>query len=170
MAAANERGSEQEWPWSEKPGYRARMLGIYQQVVARPNYMAACIQLPSNLVFEECECIVDITGDNRVVDFLRYGFPARYMGPAPTPSSANHPSVNCQLQDLAEYIVKELGHGATLGPFLAPPFQPWCQVNPLFTSPRKTALIGGLLWICPGPTHRSARRWGHPKGHASRPV
>ena len=64
------------------------MLSIYQQVVAReaPNYMAASIQLPSNLAFEERECIVNTPEDSRVVDFLRYRFPAGYMGPVSTPS------------------------------------------------------------------------------------
>ena len=68
-----------------------------------------------------------------------------------TPLSGNHPSTNCHLKDLAVYIVKEVG--TMLGPFLVPPFQPWCQINPLLTRPKKNVenrmVIMDLSWHHP---------------------
>ena len=122
--------------------------------------MAARIQLPSKLIFDEWECIVDTSEDNANVEFLRFGFPAGYTGPVPTPKSGNHPLANCHLQDLVVYIVKELGHGAMLGPFLTPRFQPWCQINPLLTRPTKDSrnrrFIMDLSW--PHPPRVSINR------------
>ena len=87
----------------------AHLLGIYEQVVARgaSNIMTALLQLPSNLVFDEWEQLLDTPEDNTIMDFLKYGFPVGYMGPVPTPS-ANHLFANRHRQDLATYITKEL--------------------------------------------------------------
>ena len=131
VAVEKEEGGEQEWLHSAKSGNTDCMFGMYQEVVVRvaPNYMADRIQLPSNLVFEEWEHIVDIPEDSRIVDFLRYGFPTGYVGPVPTPLSTNHPSANGHFQDIAVYITTGLYHGAMQTIFLLPLFQPRCCVN-----------------------------------------
>ena len=43
------------------------------------------------------------------------------MGPIPTLSYGNHPSVNNHTRELAVYVAKELKLGAMLEPFEAPP-------------------------------------------------
>ena len=100
MAVAKGRGSTQEWLQAAKPGYTDHMLSIYQQVVATGvlNYLASHIQLPSYLVFKEWECKVDTAENSQIVQFLRYCFPARYMGPVPTPTSENHQqNITCRI-------------------------------------------------------------------------
>ena len=118
-----------------------------------PSYVIAHMQLPPNLVFEERESIVDTTKDKTIVDLFRYGFLAGYTGSVPTPSLGNHPLANHHLQDLTVYIVKEVCHGTMLGPFLVPPFQLWCQINPLLIRPKKDSenrkVIMDLSWPHP---------------------
>ena len=49
--------------------------------------------------FKEWDKLVYTHNDAQMVDFLQFGFPVGYEGPMPTPSSANHPSVNNHLND-----------------------------------------------------------------------
>ena len=117
------------------------------------NYLADHIQHPSNLVFEELECIVNTTEDSRIVQLLRYRFSFGYMGPVPIPSSEIHPLAKWHLRDLAVYIVKESDHGTMLGLSLPTPFQPWCLLNPFLTRPKKDTtdrrVIMDLSWSHP---------------------
>ena len=44
---------------------------------------------------------------------------------------------------MTEYVDTELVHGSLLGPFNAPPFEPWTQISPMMTRPK-----GGLDKRC----------------------
>ena len=113
------------------------MLDVYQRVVQceGPNFAADRIQLPSNLVMIRQESSFS-DSDSQL---------ARYTEPVTTPSSGNHPTSTRHPQDLVVYIVKELEQGAMLGPFLAPPFKPWCKVNPLLIRPQKDSRNRGAI-------------------------
>ena len=122
----------------------AHLLGIDQQVVARgaPNFMAAYIKLPSNLVFEEWEQLVDTPEDNTIVEVLKYGFPARYREPVSTPSSANHPSsksVPTGLRHLHYQGAESWGHVGTIQVASIP------AMVPLLTRPTKDSGIRKVI-------------------------
>ena len=106
--------------------YAIKMLQIYNEVVAhgRPNFEGAKFILPSNLIFPEWDTIAHIDEDARTVDYLRYGFPAGYDGPVPTPLLDNHALAINHCRDVATYIKKKLSEGAMLSPFDKPPFTP----------------------------------------------
>ena len=137
------------------PGCRVcgQVLQIDNEMVAQghPNFEGAKITLPSNLVF--WETIIHTDEDARTVKFLRYGFPAGYEGPVPTPSSGNHVSAINHCIDVAVYVNKELSEESMLRPFDKPPFMLWCQTNPLLTWPKKDSVncrvIMDLCWALP---------------------
>jgi len=126
-------------PRRSGPGYTASMLKIYNAVTATGlhNVVGARIQLPSNLNFKCWENMAIGYKDAKVVDHLKYGFPANYQGIIPDPTYKNHSSALLHNQHVNNYINKEVKEGAMLGPFPVPPFAPWCQVNALLTRPKK---------------------------------
>ena len=107
------------------------------QLVAASTLLQHAFNFLSNFAFKDWDKLVYTHDDALTVDFLWFGFPAGYEGPVPTTATANHPSATMHLKDLAIYIIKELRHGAMLGPFDHPLFAPWCQVNPLLIRPKK---------------------------------
>ena len=56
------------------------MLDIYSAVstCGLPNFMAACIPLPSNLHFKTWEELIPSAEDARIVEFLCFGFHVGY--------------------------------------------------------------------------------------------
>ena len=50
----------------------------------------------------------------------------------PCPTHNNHPSAVDYESDIDHYIQTEIQHGAMIGPFMDPPFQP-THVSPLMT-------------------------------------
>ena len=95
------------------------MLDIYRVVIASglPNVRGARIPLPSNFIFNEWEAILHSQADREVIQYLRYGFPAGFEIPIPTPSFSNHASAISHPRDVKDYINKETAEGVMLGPF-----------------------------------------------------
>ena len=64
--------------------------------------------------------------------------------------TTNHAKDLAQLEAIQHYITSELQHGAMLGPFDVPPFQPWVQTSPMMTHPKKNTtekrVIVDLTW------------------------
>ena len=92
------------------------MLDIYRMVTAcgQPNFRGARLPLPSNFDFHEWS---HTQADQEVLQYLKYGFPADFEGPIPTPSFGNHSSAVNHPPDVKAYIATELSEGAMLGPF-----------------------------------------------------
>ena len=88
--------------------YAEHLLHVYEAVMAFgvPNSKGAITPHPSNLHFEEWQKIAHTREDDITISYLTFGFPARYEGPVPTPSHANHPSANKHCGDVAAYITK----------------------------------------------------------------
>ena len=86
----------------------------------------------------------------RTVDCLKYRFPVGYEGPVPTPAASNHALAVHHPRDMAAYITKEVSE---LGPYNAPSFIPWCQVNAFLTRPKKDSqlcqVVMNLSWPHP---------------------
>ena len=132
------------------------MLALFTCVVSYRdhNFCGARIPIPANLHLPQwAELCYNDDDDFRTLSFLTYGFPAGYAGPIPTPSHINHPSAISHSRHVATYVCKELGEGAMLGPFDAPPFSPWTQTNPLLTCEKKDStqrrVIMDLSWPLP---------------------
>ena len=73
------------------PAYSNSMLDIYLVVTARgqPNFRDARMPLPSNCDFHEWSATAHTQADQEVLQYLKYGFPAGFQGPIPTPSFGN---------------------------------------------------------------------------------
>ena len=71
--------------------------------------------------------------DIQACEYLQFGFPIGYDSMhMPSPTHNNHPSAVDYESDIDHYIQTEIQHGAMIGPFMDPPFQP-THVSPLMT-------------------------------------
>ena len=115
-------------------------LDIYELVRATgvPNYLGARIRIPSNINCDAWDHLLHGYHDAEISEYLRFGWPGGYTAPTPpTTSDRNHPSAVSFPAHVQRFIDKEVGLGAMLGPFTAPPFFPWSQVSPLMTVEKK---------------------------------
>ena len=99
----------------------------------------------SNIDFKQWDSIAVNPEDKLVAQFLKFGFPAGYNGPIPTPTTGNHPSASHHSTDVAAHICKEIQQDAMLDSFSAPHFHPWCQTNPFWTRLMKDSPKGRVL-------------------------
>lgn len=79
--------------------------------------------------------------DEQICGYLDYGWPISYTGvKPPTPVENNHKSALDYAEHIDAFLQKECAMGAMIGPFSKPPFEPWFQVSPLMTRPKKDSL------------------------------
>ena len=129
---------ERNWPTPTDEAYRVAKfhMELYEQVRATgvPNYMAARVQIPSQLNCDAWDASLADYEDREICLFLRYGWPVTYTAPQPPVSTAkNHASALRHPKDISTFIHKECGMEAMLGPFCDPPFSPWTKISPLMT-------------------------------------
>ena len=122
--------------------YLIQMINIYECVRATqmPNYQKARIPLPRDLNVQAWRQLASGYEDQIVFDYLEYGHPSGYvhgLAPLPTYESPNHPSALKHPDVIQKHIDTEISQGAMLGPFPAPPYQPWCHISPLMTADKK---------------------------------
>ena len=117
------------------------MLDIYKVVTtsSQPNFSGARLLIPPNFDFHQWSAIAHTQADQEVLEYLKYGFPASFEGPIPTPSFGNHSSAVNHPRDVKAYIAIELSEDAMLVSFPQPPFTPWCQTNTLLTHPKRNS-------------------------------
>ncbi len=118
----------------------ASRLATYMSVRAtgRPNYLQARIPLKSNLNIHMWRLLTQGHDDPTLCDMLEYGFPLGFEGTTvPTPTYKNHQSATAYPDSINEFLTTELTQGSLLGPFDHPPFNPWTQVSPLMTRPKR---------------------------------
>ena len=137
---------------ADRQAFAAAMLAIFTCIVSCDDHNFCGARIPI-LHLPQWAALCHHDDDYRTLSFLTYGFPAGYAGPVPTPSHINHPSALNHNRHVASYVCKELGEGAMLGPFDAPPFSPWTQTNPLLTREKKDSthhrVIMDLSWLLP---------------------
>ena len=78
--------------------------------------------------------------DTTLVDLLEFGWPIDYTSlKVPTPTFRNHSRSADDDLHINKFITKELAFNAFLDPFCSPPFEPWSQVSPMMTRPKKNS-------------------------------
>ena len=127
----------QYWPDMLAGPSREALVHIYKAVKATglPNAMKARIPVPSNLNIPAWEHYLGNIGDReRVLDFVKYGFPTGYAGPvSDTKDTPNHPSATDFPAHVEEFIAKEIELQGLVGPTASPIFAPWAHCSPLMT-------------------------------------
>lgn len=94
--------------------------------------------MPSALNVDMWDELLQSYHDRELCVFLRYGWPVGFHGSAPPTSvEDNHASATNNTEAVNEFVNKELSHGALIGPFTKPPFQPWNRCSPIMTGPKK---------------------------------
>ena len=103
-----------------------------------PNYIGERIPVSSGLKIPAWRALLTDYHDKQLPDFLEFGWPADYSAETPPVSvMANHYNDAESVLHMEDYINTKLAHGSLLGPFDAPPFQPWTQVSPWMTRPKR---------------------------------
>ena len=101
------------------------LVRIYDVVCSTglPNAMAARVPVPSNLNIGAWEHYLGILGDReQVLDFVKYGFPTGYPGPASNKVDVpNHPSASNFPEHIDQFVQKELSLKGLVGPYDSPP-------------------------------------------------
>ena len=135
QAAAAHR--QAHWPvMVDAPG-REDLVYIYIAVRATglPNAMSTRIQVRSKLNIAAWERhLSELGGRDRVLDFVKYGFPTGYVGPvSDTADIPNHPSKSDFPAPVNECIVQEIQLEGLVGPSVNPVFAPWVHCSPLMS-------------------------------------
>lgn len=96
------------------------------------------IPVHSSLHVERWVWLLQDYHDNEICHFLAYSWPLRfYSDDLPQTVPRNHPSALDFPDDINKFLSTKLKFQAIEGPLEAPPFEPWYQVSPLMTRPKK---------------------------------
>ena len=103
-----------------------------------PNHFSCRIPLRTKLNISAFEALLMNYHDYEIVEWLRYGFSVSrdYEFPDPVPSAKNHKGATDYPAAIMEYLNTEIKLGATIGPFLIPPFTHRIGVSLLNTCPK----------------------------------
>lgn len=117
------------WPIisSEALKCQPHFARLYQQIKSfnLPNFLGAQVQLHSALNIDMWEKLLHNYHDKEVCVFLKYGWPVGYdTNEPPTSVDNNHHSARKDEHHVLNFIQTEMEHGALIGPFREPPFQP----------------------------------------------
>ena len=85
----------------------------------------------------------------------------------------NHSSAQEFPVEVGDFIRKELSHGALVGPFLAPPFDPWAHVAPIMSRPKADSSKRRIITDLTFPEEKSINAFifknsimGEPREHS----
>lgn len=130
------------WPhptkeaWSQAPKFCELYSTIRRHNL--PNFIGAQVTIPSGLNLDEWQLALKDYHDKEICAFLRFGWPIGYKAKAPPIAvNDNHFSALAYMDHVKKFIKTESDFEAVVGPFSAPPFQPWCRLSPLLTRPKK---------------------------------
>ena len=104
-----------------------------------PNKMGCRIPLKTHWNLELFEKLLCDYHDNEIVDWLRYGFSISHDNSIgdPVPAKINHRGAVWYPQAIDKYFQKEIALGATIGPFIIPPFISKIGISPLSSRPKR---------------------------------
>lgn len=122
------------------------------------------IPVPSKLNMPNWYDLLQDYSDSELCDHLKYGFPINYTRDAP-PSvpPRNHPSAFRFSDSVDKYVLKEVTHGATLGPFTHNPLCSALVTSPLQTVEKKDSVTRRTVMDLSYPPDSSVNS-GIPKG------
>lgn len=130
------------WPnpiskaWKEAPEF----CTLYSNIKSKnlPNFLGAKITVQSALNLDTWQQELVDYHDREICAFLRYGWPIGYhANKPPVAVDKNHQSALAFDSHVKSFIDKGHSLGAIVGPFSAPPLEPWCRQSPLLTRPKK---------------------------------
>ena len=103
-----------------------------------PNCMGTRIPLESGINILAWEKYIDNNSDEaQLLQLIKYVFSQGYLGPcSDTTDTPNHGSVVDFPHQVSAFVDNEVGMGAPVGPFSAPPLTPWAHVSPLMSRPK----------------------------------
>ena len=103
-----------------------------------PNYAGARVKVPNKLNVPLWDSYLVGYFERDLIDFIKFGFPLNYQADKPpTPNHFNHSSANRFPNLLTDFFAAEVAEGALMGPYTSIPFEPWFQVSPLMSRPKK---------------------------------
>ena len=138
------------WPTTVPSHWKGNIayMQIYDAVrlTGLPNYIGARVPVPSGLNIPAWREKLHGYHDSLLVEYLEFGWPADYTADfPPTPAQGNHKEDPAFHRHIQEYVRREVALGALLGPFTNLPFQPWTQLSPIMTRPKKNSLSRRII-------------------------
>lgn len=139
--SAHIRRIKEFWPTPDAHARQSfpKFCKIYDMVKARvlPNYLGARIPVESGLHIHVWRDMLKDYHDIELCEYLEFGWPIGYHANDPPQTTfANHPSAQEHGKHIKDFLSKELGLKAILGPFVDNPFQPWTRRSPIMTRPK----------------------------------
>ena len=118
--------------------YRVLEMHIAIRQSGLPNYLGCKFVIKSGFNIEYLEESLKDYEDREIIQYLKHGWPIDHDG-SETQSTPprNHDSATKYAGDIRKYLVKELGHGAVIGPFKKCPFKDNVALSPLSTRDKK---------------------------------
>lgn len=135
--------------WHVRTAWRVMKSGQYNRWGLR-------IPLPTTWNLELLESLLVDYEDKEVVEWLRFGWPIDRALDAPDPvlDVRNHRGAILHEEAVDAYLKKEIGLGATYGPFITLPYNSRVGISPLNTTSRKHSdrrrVILDLSWPVSG--------------------
>ena len=103
-----------------------------------PNYIGERIRVQSNFNLEKLDVMLKDYHDQRLLQFLMFGFPIDHDGSSVTHNKLNHQGAGAQFQEYIEgYLKDEIRRGCVFGPCNFPPFPEPVGISPLNSVPKK---------------------------------
>ena len=118
-------------------------VGLHYKVhsMGTHNYCGARVRVASNLHLENWRDYLTGFDDEKVVEFLEFGFPIGFEGEVELQSSAtNHLGARDYPSEVEDYLRKEGAAGHIIGPFQNNPFHVPIQCSPLNSVPKKDSI------------------------------
>ena len=122
-----------------------------------PNRFGCRIPLHTNWNLELMKTLIIDYEDQEIIDWLTFGFSiSRDDDTAdPIPATTNHQGALLFPDAVDQYICKELELGATMGPFLIPPYLSRIGVSPLSTRPKRGSTSRRIILDLSFPEHHA---------------
>ena len=132
---------------------------IYQAVkqTGLPNCLGARLPLQTDINVTAWRSRSDGSQDEKeLMDFIEFGFPLAYNGPAaPSLEHINHSSATQFPDHIQRFIEEEIQHGAMIGPFTDPMFVQWSHTSPMMTRPKSDPTKRRIITDLSYPPHNS---------------
>ena len=130
---------KQTWP-DMNPNMPSDLCYIYQAVkkTGLPNCVLAKIPLSTGINVAAWRDMADGSPEeNELINFIEFGFPIGYNGPAShTQTPVNHASAIQYPDHVHHFIEQEVAHGAICISEFGPIFSPWQHTSPMMTRPK----------------------------------
>lgn len=128
------------WPSPSQEFYQHPSAATYRVVkdTGVPNEVGAKVLIHRALDIQRWRTSAQGHSDDSIVmNGIQFGFSLQYSGPTLNEVQEEaHASGRNYPDQVTKYLETEIREGAIIGPFMSPPFVPWCRTSPIMSRPK----------------------------------